>query len=170
MLERGTDPDQIEQTSAMTRKMMQFTVFFGLGFTAIILFIIPGVFLFVGNNILGGSSTYNKVLAVTVHAWLIMSLAGLVMLPIVLTKETMVVTFSLAAFLPDSSMDTFMWQLLSKIEVFTIWFLIVQSIGLAVIYKMETKKVGIAVFVTYIIYAIGSAGLHIVTSGLGGWI
>jgi len=147
--------------------MMKFSVFFGVGFTAVILFIIPAVFLFVGNTILGGSSNYKKVLAVTVHAWLIMSLAGLVMLPLVLAKDTMLVTFSLAAFLPDSAVNTFTWQLLSKVELFTIWFLIVESIGLAVIYKMKTQRMAFAVFVTYVIYALGAAGLSSLTSGLG---
>jgi hypothetical protein len=167
MLARGAEPDEIEQTTGITRKMMQFTVFFGLGFTTVLLFLVPAVFLFVGNVVLGGSSTYKKVLCVTIHAWLIMSLAALVMLPLVLAKESMLVTFSLAAFLPESSASSFLYQLLSKVEVFTIWFLIVESIGLAVIYKMETKRVATAVFVTYLVYALGASGLSAFTSSIG---
>ena len=146
---------------------MKFTVFFGMGFTTVLIFVIPAVFLFVGNVVLGGTSTYKKVLSVTVHAWLIMSLGSLVMLPIVLARESMLVTFSLAVFLPETSVTSFTYQLLSKVELFTVWFLIVESIGLAVIYKMKTARLATAVFITYILYALGASGLSALTSSFG---
>ena len=120
--------------------------------------IVSAVYLFVGNVILGGKASFKKVLSVTSWSWLIFSLAGLVMLPLVLSQETMQISFSLATFMSDESKTTFLYKFLQKVEIFSIWWLAVYSIGLSVIYKMETKKMATAVAAVYLIYAVvGSA-------------
>ena len=117
--------------------------------------------MFVGNVILGGKTSFKKVLSVTAWSWLIFSLAGLVMLPLVLSQETMQISFSLATFMSEESKNTFLYLFLQKIEVFTIWWIAVYSIGLGVIYKTKTQKMATAVGVVYFIYAV-------VASALGG--
>lgn len=155
MQERGMDQEQIDQAMAQGEKMMAYTmpVFAVLG-TIVLLIVVGGVFLFVGNVVLGGKTTYKKVLSVTAWSWLILSLYSLVMLPLVLAKHSMNVTFSLATFLSADAKGTFLYGLLSKIDIFYIWWIAVYSIGLAVIYKMETRKTAIAVTVVYLIYAV----------------
>ncbi len=123
--------------------------------------IVSGVFLFVGNVILGGKTSFKKVLSVTAWSWLIFSLAGLVMLPLVLSQETMQISFSLATFMSDESKNTFLYLFLQKVEIFTIWWIAVYSIGLGIIYKMKTQKITIAVGIVYFIYAV-------VESAMGG--
>ena len=120
--------------------------------------IVSGVFLFVGNFILDGKTSFKKVLSVTAWSWLIFSLAGLVMLPLVLSQETMQISFSLATFMSEESKNTFLYLFLKKVEIFTIWLIAIYSIGLGVIYKAKTQKMAIAVGVVYLIYAVvGSA-------------
>ncbi|MFQ6113453.1 MAG: YIP1 family protein [bacterium] len=155
MLERGMESEQIEQALSRTewgiRNLAPVT---GVVFPLILLLIVSGIFLFVGNVILGGSATFKKVFSATSHSWLIFSLGALILLPIVLSKETMQVTFSLAALMSTESRETFLYQLLTKIDIFWIWWIAVQSIGLAAIYQMKTQKMATVVVILYGIYAI----------------
>jgi hypothetical protein len=161
LVERGADQEQIDQTVEATEKFMSgpFMKVWGVVVPMIILAIIAAVMMFVGNVILGGSATFKKVFAVTGWSWLILSLYGLIILPLVLTKETMQVNFSLATFISDESRNTFLYQLLAKMDLFYIWWIAVYSIGLAAIYKMKTQKVAAAVAAVYAVYAVAAAAL-----------
>ncbi|MFQ5709301.1 MAG: Yip1 family protein [bacterium] len=159
MEERGMDADQIDQSLAMMEKGMKFSVpaFSVLGPVLVIL-IVAGIFFFVGNVVLGGMAPYKKVLAVTAFSWLIFSLGSLIALPIVLSRESIEVSFSLATLMSEEAQQTFLYKFLSKLDVFSIWWVAVQSIGLAVIYKMKTQKMATAVVAVFLIYAVvGSA-------------
>ena len=162
MIDRGMDPEEIDGALTQVERFTPISVWvFSIIGPPIILAIVSGVFLFVGNIILGGKTSFKKVLSITAWSWLIFSLAGLVMLPLVLSQETMQISFSLATFMSDESKNTFSYRFLQKIEIFTIWWIAVYSIGLGVIYKKETQTTGIAVGVVYLIYAV-------VASALGG--
>ena len=155
MQERGMDSDQIDQILSTTEKAMKYTTpAFALIMPVIIIAIISAVFLFVGNVVLGGSAPYKKVLSVTAHSWLIISLGSLIAIPLILAKETMQVSFSLATLMSESARETFLYQLLAKVDVFAVWTLSVLSIGLALVYKMNTKKMATAVVTTYLLYAL----------------
>lgn len=161
MMERGVDQEQIDQTLEATQKFMSgpFMKVWGVVIPMIILVIIAAVMMFVGNVILGGSATFKKVFAVTAWSWLILSVYGLILLPLIVAKGTMLVNFSLATFMSDESRNTFLYQLLAKIDLFYIWWIAVYSIGLAVIYKMKTQRVAIAVVAVYAIYAVVASAL-----------
>jgi len=162
MVERGMDAEQIDAALTQVESWTPISVWvLSIIGPPIILAIVSGVFLFVGNVILGGKTSFKKVLSVTAWSWLIFSLAGLVMLPLVLSQETMQISFSLATFMSEESKNTFLYLFLQKIEVFTIWWIAVYSIGLGVIYKTKTQKMATAVGVVYFIYAV-------VASALGG--
>lgn len=162
MMERGMDAEQIDAVLTQVESWTPISVWvLSIIGPPIILAIVSGVFLFVGNVILGGKTSFKKVLSVTAWSWLIFSLAGLVMLPLVLSQETMQISFSLATFMSEESKNTFLYLFLQKIEVFTIWWIAVYSIGLGVIYKTKTQKMATAVGVVYFIYAV-------VASALGG--
>ena len=162
MVERGMDAEQIDAALTQVESWTPISVWvLSIIGPPIILAIVSGVFLFVGNVILGGTTSFKKVLSVTAWSWLIFSLAGLVMLPLVLSQETMQISFSLATFMSEESKNTFLYLFLQKIEVFTIWWIAVYSIGLGVIYKTKTQKMATAVGVVYFIYAV-------VASALGG--
>lgn len=161
MMERGTDQETIDQTLEATEKFMAgpFMYVTTLAFPLIIIVIVAGVFLFVGNVVLGGASTFKKVFSVTCWSWLILTAYGLILLPLIVSQKTMLVNFSLAAFLPDDQRNSFLYQLFTRIDVFYGWWIAVYSIGLAVIYKMKTQKTAIAVTAVYAIYAVVASAL-----------
>ncbi|MFQ5636595.1 MAG: YIP1 family protein [bacterium] len=160
MLEQGLDSEQIEQTREMGEK---FGMIFGYIFSVIGPFIavavVAAVFMFVGNVVLGGKTTFPKLMSVTAHSFLILSLYNLILTPLILAKETALVTFSLASLMPDESATTFLYQLLSRVDVFSFWCIATLSIGLGVIYKMKTQKMATAVVVVYALYALGASAL-----------
>jgi len=155
MQEQGMTAEQIDQALDMTRSFMKYTTpLFAIIMPIVIIAIVAGIFLFVGNVILGGKSNYKKVFSVTAWSWLILSASSILVLPLVLQKQTMNVSFSLATFMSDEAKTTFLYQLLQKVDIFFIAWIAVYSIGLAVIYKMETRKTAAAVTVVYVLYAV----------------
>ena len=160
MIERGMEAEQIDQALAATAAFMKFgTPAMAAIISVIMTLIVAGVFLFVGNVMLGGASTFKKVFAVTAHSWLVIGLSALIILPVILSKESMQVTFSLASLMSEESRTTFLYQLLAKIDIFWIAWIAVYSIGLAVIYKKETQKMATAVVAVYAVYAVGASVL-----------
>jgi hypothetical protein len=160
LVEQGLDAEQIEQRMALGASIGKWM---GYGFSVIGPFIavvvVSAVFMFVGNTVLGGETTFKKLMSVTAHSWLILSLYALILLPLILAQGTSLVTFSLASLMPDSAATTFLYQLLLRVDLFSIWCIAVFSIGLGVIYKMKTQKMATAVVVVYALYALGAAGL-----------
>jgi hypothetical protein len=160
LLEQGLDQEQIDRALAMAGTVMKITIpIMGVIAPPVLILLISAVLLFVGNVILGGSAKFKQVFAVTCHSWLIFTVSSLLLLPLVLARQTMDVTFSLALLMPDAEKTGFIYQLLSKVDLFWIWWIAVQSIGLAVIYKVRTQKIAITLTIIYAIYALVAAGL-----------
>jgi len=81
-------------------------------------------------------------------------LNSIILLPMILSKKTMEVHFSLAAFMSADASETFLYQLLKKIDLFAFWQIVVAGIGVAVIYKFTTKKAIAMVASLYVLYMV----------------
>ncbi|MDZ7723724.1 MAG: YIP1 family protein [candidate division KSB1 bacterium] len=117
------------------------------------------VWLFVGNTVLASSMTFHQAMGLNVYRYLIISLGGLIKLPIMLSKNSMDVHFSLATFMPSDASSGFLYKFLANIEVFNIWSIAVLCIGLAVITRADVKKVWPWVAALFLIYYLAAAGL-----------
>lgn len=160
MLERGMSQEDIDQSTAMMKKGMQFFLpISGVVFPLILLVVVAGISLFVGNVILGGQAAFKNVFAVTAYASLVTSLSALLSLPIILANQSMEVSFSLALLLPGEGEKSFLHRFLTHIDIFWIWWLAVQSIGLAVIYRMRTQRFAMVLGALFLAYALVSSGL-----------
>ncbi|MFQ5771358.1 MAG: YIP1 family protein [bacterium] len=160
MVERGMESGQIEQALSTTENVMKYTMpIFGVIVPIILILLVSAVFLFVGNVIMGGKASFKSIFSATAHSFLIGSLGALIMLPLILAKDTMQVSFSLASLMSEEARKTFLYQLLLKVDIFWIWWIAVYSIGLAMIYKMKTQKMATAVVTVYAIYAVIASAL-----------
>jgi hypothetical protein len=128
--------------------------------------IFAGILLFCGNTLLGGSAKFKKVFSMMSWSSLVGGLAILVNTAIILSKgTTQGVTTSLAVLLPVpglSDKPSLIYRLLSKIDLFTIWSLILWTIGLSVIYKFTMKKSAglvIALWAVWIVISIAFGSL-----------
>ena len=160
LIKQNLTPAQIEQAIERMQKTTNIMIFVGptVGYF-IILFVLAAVWLFIANTILGGNATYSQILGVNVYKDVLGILAMVVKLPIMLIQNTMNIHFSLATFLPDTEQSTFFYKILSKVEVFNIWMIIVLSIGIGVMSRTSTKKAWPWVAMIFIIWYLATTGL-----------
>ena len=120
---------------------------------SLFLFLKSGIFL-VFSNILGGESTFKKVLSISSWALLIEVAEIFVKTAVMfLTHSSQVIT-SLALFLSFRSHKSFTFRLLNKFDFFTIWELALIGIGLSTVSKFSTKKGEGIVFSLWVIWII----------------
>ena len=160
MLERGMTQDQVDNAVAQAQKFQKFsiaptTLVAGL----IMTFILAGIWLFVGNTVLGGSAKFAQIMGVVVYSGFIGLLGLFIKMPIMLSQQTMNVHFSLATFMVDASKDTFLYKLLANIEIFNIWTIAVYAIGIAIVAKLKIKSVWPWVLILTALYWVAAAGL-----------
>jgi len=164
MEKRGMSQEQIDMAVEQGQKWMSYTLYPSVIIWTLISFLVgAAVWLFVSNTILGGQSAYKQMFAVTAYSSLIDVLGGLIKMPIMLSKETANVHFSIATFMSESAKDTFLYKLLSHFELFTIWSIIVLCIGIAVVGRFKVDKVWPWVAVIFLLW-------YAVTSALGGML
>lgn len=111
----------------------------------IVFLLLAAIFYFVGSIVLGGDTSYKKVLAVWSWSACISILALIIMTPLILFKGNMNVTLSLALLLPSDSIDSTLYNVLKHFDFFTMWFLAVFAYGFALIYKFSLAKAYVAV-------------------------
>ena len=128
------------------------------------LFIIPiasvisaGILYAIFNALMGGTATFKQILSVVAHSQIVMALALVVSMPINYMKGTMTGATSLSVLAPMLDEGTFLARFLGMIDVFMVWYVVVLSIGLAVLYRRKTKSVAMVLFGIYAVIAIGVA-------------
>lgn len=118
-----------------------------------------GVFIFVGNFILGGKATFSQIFALYVWG----NMVSLIELPLkaglALAKGSVQVYTSLAVFMDPAQSRTALFQILNAVDIFNIWRIILWSVGFAVIYRFTLKKSYITVISIYVFYILLSIGL-----------
>ncbi len=121
--------------------------------------IIAAAFLLFGNFIYGGQASFKQMFSLVSWGGLINLPELIIKLPIMLVKGTLHAATSPAIFLSGSESKTLLYNLLDVFDIFSIWKIIVFSIGFAVIYNFSMKKSYIAIIVLYLIYTGVSIGL-----------
>ncbi len=151
--------EQIDAALAMGDKFRVFTPIQSVLFPLLMLVVLgAGVWLFVGNTLLGAKARYGQMVSVTAYTLLITALGTLIKLPVMLSTSNLFVHFSLATFMPDSSRETFLYKfLMSATDLFSIWAMAVLSIGIAVICDLKINKVWpIVVVVNLLVFALSA--------------
>ena len=160
MESKGAAQDQIDTVLNRIQTSMGLRMFVGVMVTtALGIFIWAAIWLFISNIVLGAQASYAQMLGVNVYRYFITTIGLLIKLPIMLSKQTMNVHFSLATFLPDDQKTTFLYKMLMQVELFNIWAIVVLSIGIAVVSKLDTKKVWPWVVLVYVVWYVAQAAL-----------
>ena len=146
--------DRIESSRQGAMRYVQILVLQPLSMV-IIYVVVSGIFLFIGNIILGGRAKFVHLLSVFSYAFLVLVIAGtIVKLPLILINQSIQVNTSLSLLMPDSAAQTTLYRFLSAFDIFTIWFLVVFSIGFSIIYHFSQLKSYLSVFITWLIWVI----------------
>jgi hypothetical protein len=131
-------------------------------------FFLAAVFLFVSNILLGGKATYRRLLAGMAHVGVVTLPMMLVRVPLVLMRGEINVQTSLAAFLPSSDSGTYLYQLLSQFELFTIWMVFLTAIAVSVLGSIPWAKARAGVFATWALWLLVWPPIGTLTQRLGG--
>ncbi len=127
--------------------------------TPLLFALIMALLLKLFNAFAGDKVQYRRLFSVCVYAYLPLLLSSLIALAIGLT--TPVESFSNVStslnllFPPDTY--TFPAMLAAQINPFMLWSLYLAALGGAILMKSEVKKVGIYVFLVWLIYALGTS-------------
>ena len=134
--------------------------------TLLVFAILAAVLFFVFNVLLGGDSTFRRVFSVFCYSSLIGIPSMVVKFPLTIMKQDINVQTSLALLLSADSKDTFLYRVLSGFDIFTLWQVILISIGMGVLYSYTTKKAFTVVFVLWVLLILGMSGLSSLLGGM----
>lgn len=132
----------------------------------IYLLLISAILFFVFNVLLGGDSSFKRVLSVFSYSSLIAIPQAIVKLPLTFVKQTANVQTSLAIFLSPDAKETFLYRVLSGFDIFTLWQVILVALGLAVMYNYTMKKTFNVVLILWILLIVVGAGLSTLFGGM----
>ncbi len=115
----------------------------------------------------GSEVDYVRCLAVTLHGYMPGALAALINVPILMGRSTItyeeatqggVLVSSLAAFAPEGASAT-LRALLGSVDLFSIWTVILLSLGFKIVGKVSTTVSTVIVVLLWLIYLGGKLGL-----------
>ncbi|OGC83263.1 MAG: hypothetical protein A2W07_05820 [candidate division Zixibacteria bacterium RBG_16_43_9] len=123
---------------------------------------------FLCNIILGGDSSYKKVLSVVTYTSLVPTLGAILKTPLILAKNSANVQTSLSLLMPGGDFTKIRYMLLSALDIFSIWQIILIALGITVLYKFSTTKAFIASFIGWAILVIIGIGLGVMGMSVSG--
>lgn len=119
--------------------------------------VLAGIFFAVFNAAMGGDASYKQILAVLVHASVITALGQLFTGPLNYFRGAVGSATNLLALLPMLEDTSFAGKLAATIDLFMIWWVVVLSIGLAVLYRRRTQPIATTFFAIYAVIAVAVA-------------
>ena len=119
--------------------------------------IFSGILFAIFNAAMGGTATFKQVFTVWVHASAISALGQLFTGPFNYFRGAMTSATNLAVVLPMLPEGSFLAKFAGMIDLFAIWWVVVLSMGLAVLYRRKTQSIAIGLFSLYAVIALGVA-------------
>jgi hypothetical protein len=118
---------------------------------------VAGLLLWICNAFFDGDARFKQVYAIGAHAGIITVLQQLFATPINFAKGEMGAPASLGVFLPMLDPDGFLGGFLGFIDLFIVWVIISQAIGLGVLYKRRTGPIALSLLSVYVVIALAVA-------------
>ncbi len=124
----------------------------------VVLAVVAGILLFLGNILLGGNCSYLKML--NAYAWTMMIVipGSIVTVPMVMAKGSMDVSIGLGV-LTSADTGPFIKKLISSFELFALWQVWLSSVAVSVLARVPGKKALVAVFVAWLVWVVVQGGL-----------
>ena len=127
--------------------------------------VIAGILFGVFTAALGGGATFKQVIATVVHAGVISTLGQVFTYPIFYLRESMTSATNLAVLFPMLAEKSFLAKFLGMVDLFTVWWVLVLAIGLAVLYRRKTRPIALSFFAIYGVIAVAIAAFQAMRSG-----
>jgi Yip1 domain len=160
-------PEQMEQAMVVTEKMSSVTRWL-IPLFAVVIYLVVAALFFGAFHFFGGSDIpYKTSFAVTLHSFLPGLVAGLLTLPVILSREHVnlkaaqsgnLLASNLGAFAPES-LGTAARSLLSSLDFFALWSVVLLVIGYRISAKVSTATAATVVVVLWALYVAAKVGL-----------
>lgn len=159
----GMSDEQLQAASAQMRGPMRYIGLITTPFAIPVVWVVlAGLLLLAANLTLGAEAEvkFRKVFSMVAWSSLVSSLAIILLTALMLMKGTSLgVTTDPTPLLPAQPLGepkTLTHRLLSKLDIFTIWQLILWTLGLSVFYRVAPQKAAIPVLSLWIIWIVVS--------------
>lgn len=134
-----------EQAVGMMKKFWLVGAVFGTVSGIGLYFVIGLIYWLVGNKIMDGKPQFFQVLSIYGYASLIEMFGLVIKMPIMMANETIRVDTGLALLAPDAELTSITYVILSKLDVFSIWAVVLIALGLAQLYQKPLGKSALVV-------------------------
>jgi Yip1 domain len=145
------------------RRGMAFAPYFTAGallvFGPIFTLIVAGILFVVFNAVMGGDASFKQLFAVVVHGSVISALQQLFTGPLNYFKGAVTSATNLTALLPIVDPKTFMGRVMSMVDLFMIWYVLILAIGLGVLYRRRTQPIAMTLYGVYAVLVLCFAAL-----------
>lgn len=121
--------------------------------------ILAGILLAFSKLALGAEIEYGQMLPVTAYASLIGLLNTIVVLPLMVQKQTLQIHTGLGIFVSDALAKTFLGRLITGVDLFGLWTACVVGIGIAIVGNLPTRKAVTGTLILWGIWIVIKAGL-----------
>lgn len=125
----------------------------------LITLLLSGLGFLIFSALMGGNATFKQVFSVFVHAGAVSLLGQLFTVPLNYARGSMSSATNLKVLMPMVDESSFVGRLLGTIDLFIIWYVIVLSIGLGVLYRRKTQSVAVTLFGIYAVIALAIAAV-----------
>jgi hypothetical protein len=145
--QKNVPPEQVDRAVRMSVGVGKVLKFVSPILAVIVLMIVSGVLL-LAVRILGGEGDYKQAFSATCYAWLPNVIQGIVLTVIIFARggtainpqSLMTMVRSNLAFLADMKTQPMAFALLSSLDLFTIWVVVLLVIGFAYVARISKAK------------------------------
>jgi len=162
VLDRGGTAEQADQAIKMSGAIGVPAGIVGAAVgTFVMLFLVAAVVHGL-SRLVGGKGKFRAARAVVAYSMIVSALGSLVKLPLMAARKTVYVETGPTLFFKDLEPSDRLYKFLSAFDVFTLWWIVLLGIGLAVAYRLSRSK---AVTVTLILLILTIAMSVLIPTG-----
>jgi hypothetical protein len=151
---KNVSPDQIESSVRMVSAISKVAAYCAPIFSIIFMLIIAGALL-IAFRLFGGEGTFKQAFAVSVYGWIPGLIKSVISVAVILARETVpaqdlaIIVYSNPGFLVDMKTHPMAFAVLTSLDAFTIWILILYIIGFAYVSRLSRAKSAAIILTLY---------------------
>lgn len=149
-------PEQADKSVESAAKISRIVSYFS-PIMALLMLILQALVFYLAFKIFKGVGTFAQTFSVLIYTYLIKVLGEAVRTVNVVISGKADITNSFALLMPNDDKMSFIYNLASSFDLFTIWTLIVSALGLSIIHNISRKKAYLTVFSLWFVYVLGMA-------------
>ena len=158
------DLDRVARIGAASGKVLAYA---GPLLSIIILLIVAAVLL-MAFRLMGGEGTFKQAFSASLYAWMPLIVYSIIAAIIIMSRESVtpdllpVIVRSNPGFLADPQSQKVLFALLTALDVFTIWTLVLLSIGFSYVARVSKTKAAaivVSLWIVLLVFKLGFAAL-----------